>query len=66
MKTEKQQHLFVFDDKGNPVAIVFFDLRTHDNIIYTLQKASEEEITALLTSSSDEVGKKQPSTKLTP
>lgn len=48
MKTEKQQHPFVFDESGNPVAIVFFDLRTRDNILYTLQKADEETITNLI------------------
>lgn len=48
MKTEKQQHPIVFDERGNPVAIVFFDLRSRDRIIYTLQKADDDTITNLI------------------
>lgn len=48
MKTEKQHHPIVFDESGNPVAIVFFDLRTRDHILYTLQKADEATITTLI------------------
>jgi len=52
MTVIKQGIPVIFNDKGEPVAVIFFS-QNRDRIIYMIEKADEEEIISLINTKND-------------